>query len=198
MSKISIVVPVYGGMKNGEFFYQRLIKSLDSQTYKDWELVVTNEGAMAHNTNEGIKRSKGQLIKILYQDDYFAHNNALQRIVDAFEGSDKQWLVSGCEHDPGTHTHLPTWSDKLIEGVNTIGSPSVLTIKSGLDTYFDENLGWLLDCDLYHRLNQKFGQPIYLDDVSVAIGVGEHQTTHRMADKEKLKEHYYLKEKYAT
>lgn len=198
MPKVSIAVPVYNGMPNADFFLKRCLDSIQKQTFKDYEVVITQAGKMAENTNAAIKQSKGELVKVLYMDDYLAHENALTEIVKAMEEyPHSQWLISACKHDPGTHTHYPVWSTRLLEGVNTIGSPSVLTMRRENAFLFDEELGWLLDCDLYWRLDQEYGQPIYLDDVNVTIGVGEHQTTHLMPEEEKLKEHMYLKEKYA-
>lgn len=194
LPKVSIIIPYYAGMSDAKLHLSKCLASVVSQSFTDYEILVTNSGKMAENTNDGIMRAKGEIIKILYMDDRFAHPNALQEIVDAFEKEDKAWLVTGCDHDPGTHTHLPTWNNKLLEGVNTIGSPSVLALR--VKELFDENLSWLLDCDLYHRLNEKYGQSIYLNDINVTIGQGLHQTTHIMPEEEKLKEHEYLNGKY--
>lgn len=193
--KISIAVPVYD-MPNGDFFMKRLIKSLEEQTFKDFELVITQEGKMAENTNAAIKKSRGELIKILYMDDYLAHPNALQMIVDNFTGN---WLVTGCNHDyQGEihNTHIPYWNNEMSKGANTIGSPSVLTIKNEDPLLFDEEMTWLLDCDYYQRMYNKYGQPYFLNDINVTIGVGEHQMTHLMGEQIKLNEHRYMEQKY--
>lgn len=192
LPRISIVVPVYP-MPNGDFFLKRCLDSIKSQTFKDYEVIITNDGKMAENTNSGIKKSTGELIKILFMDDYFAHENALQIIVDNFAG---RWLVTGCTHDPGGNEHLPQWSDLMATGVNTIGSPSVLTIKNENPLLFDEEMTWLLDCDLYKRYYDKYGKPTILNDINVAIGVGEHQSTHLMGEQVKINEHIYMAQKY--
>lgn len=194
--KVSVVIPYYEGMPDGEYYLNRCLSSIVNQTFKDYEILVTNAGKMAENTNEGIRRAVGEYIKILYMDDYFAHYDALQEIVDAFEGTNNQWLVTGCNHDPGTHTHLPSWNDEIHLGKNTIGAPSVLTIRNGIDTYFDEELGWLLDCDLYRRLYDKFGLPIFLNNINVTIGIHEGQSTHLMGEEVKIKEQKIMEEKY--
>lgn len=183
-------------MPDAKLHLSKCLASVVSQSFTDYEILVTNSGKMAENTNDGMMRASGEIIKILYMDDRFAHPDALQQIVDAFEGRDEKWLVTGCDHEPGTHTHLPTWNDKLTQGVNTIGSPSVMAMK--VKELFDENMSWLLDVDLYHRLNEKYGQPIYLDDINVTIGLHAGQTTFLMADEAKLAEHNYLKEKYES
>ena len=192
--RISVAVPVHD-MPNGDFFLKRLKDSLAVQTFKDFELVITKEGKMAENTNAAIKASSGELVKILYMDDYLAHEDSLQMISDAF-GKDDQWLVTGCAHNPGTHTHLPTYNDRIHEGINTVGSPSVLTLRNDGPLLFDESLTWLLDCDLYKRLYEKHGPPTILNDINVTIGVGEHQTTHILSDDIKVAEHEYTKQKH--
>lgn len=194
---ISIAIPVYD-MPNKDFFLKRCLDSIRSQTYQDYEIIMTEAGKMAENTNEAIKRSKGDLIKILYMDDYFAHKDALKRIVEAFKGI---WLATGCVHDNGKDElyspHYASWNDEIGTGKNTIGSPSVITIKNGLDMYFDENMSWLLDCDFYERMSFKYGDPDIINDINVAIGIGDHQMTHILTDTEKLSEHKYIHEKYA-
>ncbi len=126
-------------------------------------------------------------------DDYLAHDNALQVISDNIEG---EWFVTGCSHDPGTHTHLPTYNDRIHEGINTVGSPSVLTIKNDKPLLFDETLTWLLDCDLYKRLYEKHGAPTICNDINVTIGLHGGQTTHLLDDETKKREHDYLTEKH--
>jgi len=216
---ISIVIPVYN-MANTKFFLKRALDSIATQTYKDIEVVMpdnshhftrttidkmlkdydfninriqNNEIGMAVNTNLGLKQAKGDLIKILFMDDYLAHEDSIKTIVKKFKG---EWLVTGCAHDPGTHTHEPTYNDQIHTGVNTIGSPSVLTLKAGLQMYFDEEMTWLLDCDLYRRLHDEYGKPTILNDINVVIGVGEHQTTHIIGQDIKEGEHKYMINKY--
>jgi glycosyltransferase involved in cell wall biosynthesis len=159
----------------GSGLLKRSLDSLVNQTYKDFEVVISDNSendsieqmcgdpiysslrinyfknprkGMAQNTNEAIKQAKGEIIKILYQDDFLAHENSLKEIVDNFTG---HWLVTGCEHENENgeryNPHLPTYSNKIKSGENSIGSPSVLSIKNGVAILFDENMTWMLDCD---------------------------------------------------
>lgn len=199
--KISICVPAHKGMKDHDFFLERLLASIEKQTFTDYEVVLTYKGKMAENTNTSMREAKGEIIKILYLDDYLSDENALQHIVDAFEKEpEKVWLATGCVHDNRVMSdiapHTPSYSTDILTGNNTIGSPSVVALRSGLEMYFDETLSWLLDCDLYYRLHNKYGDPILLSDLDVAIGVGDHQTSVLMSDEAKEKEHSYLLRKY--
>lgn len=188
--KISIAVPYYGGMKNAQFFLDRCLDSIRSQTFQDFEIIVTDKGAMAENTNSAIKQCRGELIKVLYMDDYFADKNALKRIVEAFKGD---WMITGTDNNPH-----PRWTDDIHTGNNKLGSPSALTMRNNKPLLFDENLGWLLDCDYYKRMYDRYGEPQILDGVNVMIGVGEHQATNTMGEAIKIKEHKYMLKKYES
>lgn len=195
--RISIVVPTHD-MKDGDWFLQRLITSLDQQHFRDFELVITKEGKMAANTNAGIKKAKGEIIKILYMDDFLYNPYALDNISQNFTGG---WLATGCIHSSEGHLfneHVPTYSEDIRTGNNTIGSPSVVAFENNDPLLFDEKMSWLLDCDLYHRLHERYGLPTLLETIDIGIGVGRHQTSYLMSDREKLEEHNYIKQKYGT
>lgn len=190
--KVSIVVPIHD-MKNGEFFLWRLVNSLTEQTFKDWELIITKDGKMAENTNAGINRARGQLVKILYLDDYFADSDALENIVQAFT-VDTEWLIHGVNTNP-----TPRWTIDIETGNNKLGSPSALIFRNHFEDnlLFDERMSWLLDCDLYKRMYKKYGLPRILPGVHVELGIGDHQMTNILTDEEKLLEHELIKKKYA-
>lgn len=219
--KLSIALPT-SSMKGGEELFTRCLNSLWDQTFQDFEIVVTDNSdddvvrsicdyyrtginyyknpikGMAQNTNEAIRKSTGDLIKVLYMDDFLIDTEALEIIVKNFKGN---WLVNACMHVdsfgvvPRT-PHIPHYSDNIQEGNNTIGSPSVMTIKNGLNMYFDENMTWLLDCDYYKRMYDLYGEPVYLKEPLTAIGLHEDQMTNTMGDGRKLFEHEYMKKKY--
>lgn len=210
-------------MKNREFFLRRSLDALAKQTFRDFDVVISDNSedkvlrdilykeytdldsmwyfspkkGMAPNTNYAIKKSEGDLVKVLYLDDYLAHENSLKEIVEAFEGD---WLVSGCVHDTGngiyTNPHMPKFSKEDMD--NFIGSPSVLTIKNHgrKNVFFDEKMTWLLDLDYYKRIHNLHGPPVFLEKENVVIGLGEHQMTHILSDELKIKEVNYLKNKY--
>lgn len=221
---ISICVPTYemGGI--GKVTLKRNLDSIKKQNYKNFEIIISDNSkddeiknlcekditysslpikyirneklGMAQNTNEAMRHASGEIIKILYMDDYFSNEDSLQKIKDNFK---KHWLVTGCEHNDGTknyNPHYPTYNKKIYRGENTIGSPSVLSIKNENILFFDENMTWLLDCDYYKRMYDKYGEPSILNEVNVIIGTGKHQVTNILLDERKKKERYYMAKKY--
>ena len=185
---VSIAIPFYGGMKNANFFLKRAIDSLRKQTYQNWELVITEEGKASHNTNEAIKQSEGELIKVLYMDDYFTHKDALKEIVRNFKG---EWMITGCNNNLN-----PVYTGDIHLGNNKLGSPSCLTIRKGCEVVFDEDLVWLLDCDFYKKMFIKYGEPVILNGDYMTIGEHEGQATNQLNNKIKDEEVHLLRKRY--
>lgn len=184
-------------MKNGDYFLSRLQQSIEMQSFTDFEVVITKEGKMAENTNAGIQKAKGKLIKILYMDDYLLHEDSLQEIVDNFP-DESMWMATGCVHDNGREVaspHVPSMSG-IPFNQNTIGSPSVITIRNKNAILFDETMSWMLDVDYYKRLNALYGPPILLGDMNVAIGIHTGQMTNILTDQEKIQEEIYIQQKH--
>ena len=102
---ISICIPAYSRVA----FLQRLLASIAVQTFKDFEVIITddspgsevqevcgkyadaftltyfkNEPALGtpENWNEGIRRASGKWIKLMHDDDWFATPGALQQFAD--------------------------------------------------------------------------------------------------------------------
>lgn len=195
MPKLSLVIPIHD-MKGGAQFLWDSINALTEQTFQDFEIIITKEGLMAKNTNEGIKRARGEYIKILYLDDCLAHNKALEDIVDALDKNpDANWLITAVDNN----LH-PYWTEDIEKGNNKLGSPSALTIVNQApfaNLLFDENMSFLLDCDYYKRMYEKFGAPIILDEeIGVNMGIGDHQMTNILTYEDKMGEFKYLKRKY--
>jgi hypothetical protein len=185
--KLSVVIPIHN-MKGGAEFLWKTINILMEQSFQDFEIVITKQGTMPQNTNAGIKRSKGEIIKILYLDDTLAHKDALKDIVESFKG---HWLITGVDNNP-----YPYWTDDIETGNNKLGSPSALTILNDNPLLFDENMTWLLDCDYYKRMYEKYGEPQILDGVNVNMGIGDHQVSAILTEGDKIGEEDYMKKKY--
>ncbi len=195
--KISICIP-YHDSPNTAFYLSRLLNSIHEQTYKNFEIVLTAEGKFAENHNASIKKSTGDIIKMMQMDDYFCHPNSLQKIVDAFT-PETQWMSVGCMHNDGkqvSYPHYPTWSDDIYTGNNTLGSVSTLVMRKDSALLFEEPLTWVVDCDLYYRLFLKYGKPALLNDLNVVIQLREDSETNTIPDEIKSAEIKYLTQKY--
>ena len=186
--KISIVIPIHD-MQGGANFLWESINALMEQSFQDFEIVIVKEGKMAENTNAGIKRARGELIKILYLDDRLAHKDALKDIVENFKG---YWLITGVNDNIS-----PYYTHDIETGNNKLGSPSALTILNDNPLLFDENMSWLLDCDYYKRMYAKYGEPVILNGVNVIIEKGSHQMTNILTGEDKKLEEEYINKKYA-
>jgi len=223
MNLLSICIPTYEMGGKGKEMLKRNLDIFKIQTFKDFEVVISDNSendeikdlcendiyktlnikyfrshrkGMAQNTNESIKHATGDIIKILYMDDYFTNKNSIKKIKDNFRGN---WMVTGCEHDDGErrfNSHYPSYNSKIYLGKNTIGSPSVLSFKNEDPLFFDENMTWLLDCDYYKRLYDKYGEPTILNDINVVIGTSKYQMTNILPYKTKIKELLYMIIKY--
>jgi glycosyltransferase involved in cell wall biosynthesis len=228
--KVSIAIPTWESHGRGGEFLDDLFRTIEIQTFKDFEVCISdhsmnddvlnvvneytdkfeivfrrnsnNRGNGPANTNASIDLCSGEIIKIMFQDDFFYDDESLEKIVSEFENSDKAWLVNACNHtkDDGHSFYwdfYPQWNDKILHGVNTISSPSVLSIKKEVfkKVKFDTSLVMMMDCDYYYNAREQFGDPIYYHDVLVSNRVHKNQISMRY-DKNLQDEVDYCLEKY--
>lgn len=219
--KFSICVPVWGANGKGKDYLEYNLNSIYSQTFKDLEVVISDHsidneladyvdqwkthlnvsyhkweigrGSIAPNINNAIRNSKGEYIKILYQDDFFYDENSLQKIADYVEKKDINWLVTGCAHTRDLETiydvMVPVYNHNIHLGINTISAPTVLTIRNDDKKLFlNENLKYLDDVEYYKRCYIKFGPPDILPDVCVINREGGVRATSLLSDETRKKE----------
>lgn len=218
--KLSIVIPCYEMMGEGENFLKHSLEIIKRQSFKDFEVIVSDNSdddaiknlckkysfvrwfrskkyGISANTNYGMKKAKGELIKFLFQDDFLYDEDSLMKTVNAFKG---EWLVSACEcsNDGVTfyRPFYPHYSDDIWKGNNTISSPSVLTIRNKSPLLFDERLTMLMDCDYYKRLYDKFGLPTILSEISVVNRTWGYQTSTTLSKDVTRLETSMLEKKY--
>ena len=185
--KISIIIPT--AECEGKKFLPRCLDSIKNQTYTNYEILVMDEGKVAHNMNQGIKKATGDIIKILCHDDYLNGPLALEEIANAWKGG---WLVSGCIHNIPEYglvnPHYPGWNDHIHRGYNTIGGLSVLSFENKEPLLFTEGLDWVVDIDFYKRAFDRYGLPRFLVTDNVVIGYGPHQTSFKLTEEQRKNE----------
>lgn len=191
-TKISIVIPFHW-MENWQFFLTRCLESIEKQTFKDYEVVLIKHSNMPITSNRVIESAKGEIVKVLYMDDWLESEDYLEKLYMEFLDPLVEWIITSATNNP-----KPYWTDDIYTGNNKLGSPSALAFRNAFEDnrLFDEKLSWALDCDLYKRLERVYGRPTILTDVSVGIGVHNGQMTNILTDEEKSNEFKYLNEKY--
>jgi len=191
--KISVCIPAYDMVGGGEFLRYSLDR-IALQDWKDLEVVVADQsdtrrvaGICAEftdrltirridtrnlarqasaNTNAAIKAAKGEIVKILFQDDFLNVPSALSEIAKAFSDPAVNWVLCGTDHTRDgkgrTRTMVPKLNPSLRFGRNTVSSPSVLAVRRAIAPKFDEALIWLMDVDYYDQCSRKLGSPAIL------------------------------------
>ena len=131
--KVSICIGIYGGPKSRDgksigkwdIYLDRLLSSIEWQTYKNIEVVISDQsiddkmldiihkwkeelnikyykceakyGEYGINYNNTISKSTGDIIKIIHQDDYFYDKEAIEIIVNEMKANpDKMWGFHIC------------------------------------------------------------------------------------------------------
>ena len=206
--KISICIPTWEQYGRGAEFLKNNFEQILKQTYKDFNVIISDHskdntinslcehyssqieikyfknenhfGNSPANTNNTIINADGDIIKIIFQDDFLYQDNSLDLIVKEFKNKDCNWLVSGYNHthDDGknfSNFMVPYWNDKIATGTNTISSPSVLSFRNDNPCLFDEELTMLMDCEMYYQLYIRYGAPKIISDCLITNRMHQHQ-----------------------
>lgn len=172
-----VVISDNSKTKNIEYVCKKYKNKLKISYYKNHDIMA----GMATNINNAIKNANGKLVKILFQDDFLFNNNSLKIIADNFDLKKDCWLLTGYTHTRNGleffNPAFPKYNDEIHLGKNTIGSPSILTIKNDNPLLFDVRLKWLIDCDYYKRCYKRFGKPKIINKTLAVIRMGDHQVT---------------------
>jgi glycosyltransferase involved in cell wall biosynthesis len=206
--KISICIPTWEQYGRGVEFLKNNFEQILKQTYKNYNVIISDHskddnikslcdnyssqieikyfknknhfGNGPANTNNTIINADGDIIKIIFQDDFLYQDNALDLIIKEFKDNNCNWLVSGCNHthDDGksfSNFMIPYWNDKIATGTNTISSPSVLSFRNDNPCLFDEELTMLMDCEMYYQLYIRYGLPKIITDCLITNRMHQHQ-----------------------
>jgi len=162
---------------------------------------LENRGSSSSNMNNAISNCKGEIIKFLFQDDFLYKEKCLQDICDYFDNNNTYWLLTGCSYGPDVDhvmgNVIPNYDDdKISNSINTIGNPSVVSIRNTELEFFNDDLLWMMDCDYYKRVFDRHGYPGIIPDDKVFICQHKDQVTNLITLDLKLKEQNDLKNKY--
>jgi hypothetical protein len=225
----SIVIPTYEMNGCGTKFLEESFIKLFEQTFKDFEVIVSdhskddliekfsekwldkldikyykntnNIGSSSGNLNNGIDKSVGYWVKILFQDDFLYNEKSLEILkLNIEKNGDKKWFVSACEHtNDGINFYrpfYPIWNNLIHLGYNTISSPSVLTFKNGEKNYFDNDLIWLMDVEFYKKMYDKYGLPFFIQNILVVNRTWQNSVSNTLSEEIKNNEIKLMELKY--
>lgn len=225
--KISVCIPTWEQYGFGVNYLKTLFETLVTQTFKNFNIIISdhsvndeiehfvdsykkifeiiyirninNRGNGPANTNVTLKHADGEIIKIMFQDDFFVNNHALEIIHKSFEDKNCKWVVNGCNHTNDgisfNREMIPSWNDQILYGINTISSPSVLSFRNSELSFFDENLTMLMDCEYYYQLYLKYNKPTIIEDILISNRMHSNQISSRY-NQDINEEINYIKNKY--
>ena len=205
---VSIIIPTYESK-----YLSLLLDSIYFQSYQNIEVIISDDsvsnivenGYKNHKVNDkysvkyfrnlpamgspanwnlGIRRSIGEIVKLMHHDDWFISENAIQQYVDIITQSKHPTLIfskyilkdltSKREHkrectvkEFAKFTNHP---DYLFKN-NFLGTPSVICFSKDLNLFFDENLIWQVDVEFYIRAAKQMNNVFYLEDYLVGITI---------------------------
>ena len=201
---ISICCPVYTMKdKTAEKFLVEYFSHLMFQYFKDFDVVISDQSEgdnlkqicdvfslvldikyfkntsskknAANNVNNAVRYATGDIIKLLYMDDFFIDPFALHKINQAFiDNPDGKWFISGFTHSNEDRTKIfdtrkPWYGNKYVNGDNTTGNPSNYAVRRDCAIEMDDDLLWIVDGEYFYRSYYYHGDPIMLDDVLVCF-----------------------------
>ena len=210
--RLSVCIPAYDMNGLGATYLEKNFRTLENQNLMDFEVIVSDQSGnndvfelckawckrltlhhhwnlhgkrqASANVNHALRKARGEIYKVLFQDDFILSKTVLQSIVDAFEREDAMWLLkgSGVTRDGQTiqHPMVPRLTPKLHFGKNTVSSPSVLAFRASSEHFFDENLIWLMDVEFYARFWKEYGDPIILPETLVANRLHANQVSQKI------------------
>lgn len=210
---ISICIPAY---KRTEYL-SRLLHSISTQHFNNFEIIISDDTPgnevllivnqyqsilpikYIHNSpalgtpanwNNAIAHASGEWIKLMHDDDAFAHPNALQVFADAVRAHPKAsfFFCGYINCSPGSRSPVP-FAGKLRSAAlqrsastllskNIIGPPSTTLVRRNIHPAYDERLQWLVDIDFYISV-LKASSYEFIPERLIDIGLNEEQVTNK-------------------
>jgi glycosyltransferase involved in cell wall biosynthesis len=230
--KVSICIPAY---ENHEIL-KRSLTSIKDQSYTNWEVIITDDSktnqveivakqfdddrikyiknnsslGSPSNWNYSISLATGDLIKIIHNDDWFAHRDSLQEFVYVFTNNPTiTFAFSQCNRKYESRrtkvykadnflVKRATKNPELLCYINIIGPPSAVIYKRNENTItFDSNTRWYVDAIFYIKSLKNNASLNYIQKPLMNItNGGNDQLTYKIKDEEKFKEAIYMFRRY--
>lgn len=156
------------------------------------------------NLNNALSISDAKVIKIMFQDDLMIpEKDSLHKCVSPILSGNARWSACTCMHtSDGVSLErmiTPRYHDQIHYGVNTMSSPSIISILNEDVPDFDNQVSLLLDVDWYKRVHDAYGDFWLIDDPCIVNRLHENSisnTVNKNTGEVLLKEREYIREKY--
>jgi len=144
----------------------------------DFVTVINKTGrkSASSNMNNALLQSTGDVIKIMFADDFFVDDYSLfDSTKPIFDG--QLWSVTACCHTQNGkeffRPFFPRYHNDIHLGTNTMSSPSTISMRRDNQTLFDENINYLLDVEWYKRMCIRHGEPHINNRINVVNRIHE-------------------------
>jgi len=160
------------------------------------------KGSSAPNLNRSMSMAKGEIILLLFQDDYLINKKTLELIDKKTKNKKFRWGKVGFTHTDENQIFYNPLAPKfefnsLLRGINTMGNQSGIFIAKDAALEFDENIFMMLDCDYCIRLFLEFGPPLIISESCVSVRMHSVMASRNMPETFKLNDELsYLYKKY--
>lgn len=205
--RISVVVPLYDPESQFQDFLNDLLESVAQQSTLPLQVILCgnqpptylgnlllrfsgllkivwlqNQSSNApENINFGVAAAEGEVVKLLFQDDFLIDSHVLARSQKV--SAEAPWRVFACQgaQEDGSLIEqkvFPVFTNRLRDGENQIGAPSVVAFKKSSYVEMDSRLPYLFDVDWYLSMAHVNGFPSYETTTSIGIRGHAGQATH--------------------
>jgi glycosyltransferase involved in cell wall biosynthesis len=231
---ISICIPAYKRIN----YLKRLLSSIQIQSFTNFEVIISddsddnsvqellkqyndkftvfyfkNEKALGTpaNWNHAISKAKGEWIKLIHDDDWFAEANSLEKFANLTKSNSKFIISAYANYYEATKeldkVAFPIASKNgilqnplLLLAKNIIGPPSVTLFHCSIKEKYDERLKWRVDMEYYIRIIEQEKDFVFINDPLVNVGISESQVTNSCLNipAVEIPEIFILLSKYGT
>jgi glycosyltransferase involved in cell wall biosynthesis len=200
-------------------YLRRLLESIAVQSYTNYEIIVTDDSpdesvkqlveefaaqypisysknipaaGTPENWNIAIKKSKGEWIKIMHDDDWFAQPTSLKKFAEATENSSCNFIFSACNNifpasGKQVNEYLSGWRKEMLDNdpfnlfyLNVIGHPSTVMHRRDDRIFYDKQFKWVVDIDFYIRYMLEHKGYIYIPEMLINIGSDDTQVSNSL------------------
>lgn len=224
---ISVCLPCYEMHGAGLSFLKKALDSVFMQDFENYEIIISDNSVnddlfeyttslkndkISHifsnryfrekkgsgsNLNNAMRHAMGDIIKPLFQDDVFLSKNCLSEIARNYQPN--KWYAYPRKQIIGNKVlkkRFPYYHKYTLVGFNRISAPTAVAFPND-DMLFDEHLNWLMDCEFYYRLKERYGEPLVLDDAVVGIVEWGKMESKRISREDKYIDIDYVKLKHS-